>query len=49
MLERIDMRECENMKDARRDLEKYKLFSPPWWRLSGTIKDHKADCDYCEK
>ena len=43
------MRECDNMKNARREMDKCTLFSFQWWKISGEIENHKTSCSYCER
>jgi hypothetical protein len=43
------MQECEFVRNTRKDLERLKLYSPAWWRLSSSIDDHKAGCKDCER
>lgn len=42
------MRECDSIKNARREMDKCTLFSFQWWKISGAIESHKVSCSYCE-
>jgi hypothetical protein len=43
------MYECDFVKKVRIDMERLKSYSPPWWRLSAKINDHKAECKECNR